>query len=412
MKDLLKEGVHSLLSHKVRTLLSCLGILFGVAAVIGILSIGEGARREQEALIAQLGILNLQVRGKELPEDTEARKEILRRTQGLSPRDVKALRDVLPDAVYIGGLRVIEPEQIYPQPKDTTGLRFVGVEPAHLASSPFQLIAGRALRAEDEAKGARVALVGEKAARLLFGRTPPLHQHIRINGTWVQVVGVVRTGSGGSTDLEGVDIEDRSGDVMLPLSTSRVASPTSLDAAELDEIQIQLGKVEQVLGNLDVVNRLLQRRHRSQDVFEVVVPLRLIEQSAAQQRIFNLVMGLIAGISLLVGGIGIMNIMLASVMERTKEIAIRLAVGASPRDIHLLFIVEACLISLFGGALGIVAGFLVSWVVALATGWATSVSIQAVLLATLASMFEGIVFGYLPARRAAQMQPAMAVRIG
>ncbi|MCA9567731.1 MAG: FtsX-like permease family protein, partial [Myxococcales bacterium] len=243
------------------------------------------------------------------------------------------------------------------------------------------------------------------------GRKRALHEWIRVDQTWLRVVGVVRTGTGGQTSMEGVTIQDRSGDVMMPLSTSRVVAPVRRGKAELDEIQVAFASVEDVVPGVDVLDRHLKRRHREQPVYELTVPLTLIAQSEAQQRIFNMVMGLIAGISLLVGGIGIMNIMLASVMERTKEIAIRLAVGASPRDIHRLFVMEACLISLLGGVLGIFAGFAVSWVVAWFTGWATSVSLQAVLLATVVSTLEGLVFGYLPARQAAQLQPAMAVRL-
>jgi putative ABC transport system permease protein len=412
VKDLVKEGLHSLAAHRVRTLLSCLGILFGVAAVIGILSIGEGARREQEALIAQLGILNLQVKATDLPDGKEARGEILRRTRGLSRRDVNALRAAMPDATSIGGMRVITPRQIVPKPKEKKGLRFVGAEPGYIAGSPVSLLAGRPLRADDEARSARVALVGERAARELFGRVNAVGERVRVDTTWLTVVGVVRAGSGGETKLAGVDIQDRSGDIVMPLSTSLIAQPAASTLPELDEIQVALADVAAIPGQADVAQRLLGRLHRDQPVFELVVPLSLMEQSEAQQRIFNLVMGLIAGISLLVGGIGIMNIMLASVMERTKEIAIRLAVGASPRDIHRLFVVEAILISLLGGVLGIFAGFGVSWTVAAFTGWSTSVSLQAVVLATAVSTLEGLVFGYLPARRAAQLQPAMAVRIG
>jgi putative ABC transport system permease protein len=411
MTDLFKEAVRSLAAHWVRTVLSGLGILFGVAAVIGILSIGEGARREQEALIAQLGILNVQVKSTKLPEDKEAKQEILRRTSGLSTRDVEGLRALLPGLVSVGGLRTLEAKTLQPRAKDRKGLRFVGVEPGHLAASPFTLIAGRPLRAGDESRRARVVLLGETAALRFFGRSSALHQWIRINGVWLQVVGIVRTGSGGETGLEGVTIDDRSGDVMMPLSTSRLVQPLELGKPELDEVQLQFAEVAQIPPMVSVVSRFLSRRHRDQPVYELVVPLALIAQSEAQQAIFNLVMGLIAGISLLVGGIGIMNIMLASVMERTKEIAIRLAVGASPRDIHRLFVMEACLISLLGGGLGIFAGFAVSWIVAFFTGWATSVSLQAIVLSTLVSTLEGLVFGYLPARRAAQLQPAMAVRI-
>jgi putative ABC transport system permease protein len=285
------------------------------------------------------------------------------------------------------------------------------VEPQHLAATPFQLVAGRPLRPDDERQRARVALVSEAAARRLFGRRPALHGWVRVDDVWLQVVGIVRTSTGGDTELDGVTIEDRSAEVMMPLSTSFLVQPVELGQAELDEVQLQFASVPEVTPAVSVVSRYLARRHKEQPVYELVVPLALIAQSEAQQAIFNLVMGLIAGISLLVGGIGIMNIMLASVMERTKEIAIRLAVGASPRDIHRLFVMEACLISLLGGLLGIGAGFAVSAGVAWFTGWSTSVSVQAILLATVVSMAEGLVFGYLPARRAAQLQPAMAVRI-
>jgi putative ABC transport system permease protein len=257
-----------------------------------------------------------------------------------------------------------------------------------------------------------VCLLGTRAAKVLFGTVDAVGRKVRVDQTWLTVVGVVQTGSGGATRLEGVDIADRSGDVMMPLSTSLLASAVELNTPVLNEIQLTFDEVSGIPPRVELVQRLLSRRHRGQDVYELIVPLKLMEQSEAQQRIFNIVMGLIAGISLLVGGIGIMNIMLASVLERTKEIAIRLAVGASPRDIHRLFVMEACLISLLGGVLGIAAGFAVSWIVALVTGWSTSVSLQAVVLAFAVSTLEGLIFGYLPARRAAQLQPAMAVRIG
>jgi putative ABC transport system permease protein len=412
MRDLLREGLRGLAAHRARSFLSALGILFGVAAVIGILSIGEGARQEEEQLISQLGILNVQVAGVELPEDEEALLDVLRRTQGLSRRDVDVFRAMMPGLAHVGGLRELEPAEVFPKPvSGLDGLRFVGIEPGHLAGSPFTLYSGRPLRLQDERNHAGVCLVGMRAAQVLFGGLDVLGEKVRVNDAWLTVVGVVNTGTGGESRLEGLDIFDRSGDVMMPLSTSMKASPPELNQPELTEVQLTFEEVEGIPPRVDLIQRTMARRHRNQKVYELVVPLKLIEQSAAQQRIFNLVMGLIAGISLLVGGIGIMNIMLASVLERTKEIAIRLAVGASPQDIHRLFLMEACLISLLGGLLGIAAGYGVSWVVALFTGWATSVSLQAVLLATVVSTLEGLVFGYLPARRAAKMQPAMAVRM-
>ena len=412
MKDLLKEAWRNLTAHRVRTFLSGLGILFGVAAVIGILSIGEGARKEQEALIAELGILNVVVRSAELPEEDDARLEIRRRSTGLSERDVRNLREVLPSITYSGGMREIEPAQVMPRPQDPGSIRFVGVEPGYLAGSRAQLLRGRPLTAADETQRRRVCLLGERAAATLFGGQDPIGQRLRLDRTVLTVVGIVQAGAGGETSLEGVAIQDRSGDVMMPLSTSFLVDEVTEDAARLDEVQFTVDDVTLIPPYVGVTQRMLDRRHREQPIYELVVPMQLIEQSAAQQRIFNLVMGLIAGISLLVGGIGIMNIMLASVLERTKEIAIRLAVGASPRDIQLLFIAEACLISLTGGLCGIVAGYAVATGVAWATGWTTSVSLQAVVLATVVSTLEGLLFGYLPARRAAQLQPAIAVRMG
>ncbi len=204
--DLLKEAWRNLASHRARTFLSGLGILFGVAAVIGILSIGEGARREQEALIAELGILNLVVRSAELPEDEEARQEILRRSPGLSERDVRDLSAVLPGLTHAGGLRVVDPGQVFPRPTDSSPLRFVGVEPGYLAGNPGDLVRGRPLTDDDELGRQRVCLLGERAAAALFGGQDPIGQHLRLDRTVLTVVGVVSSGGGGETSLEGVAI--------------------------------------------------------------------------------------------------------------------------------------------------------------------------------------------------------------
>ena len=406
------EAARSLAAHRMRTLLSALGILFGVAAVIGILSIGEGARREQEELIAELGVLNFQVKKKDLPEDTRKAADIVRVTRGLSGRDVTMLRDALPDAVYVGGLRELKGLELVPRPDKPDALRVVGVDVEHLAGTPFVRTEGRSLRTADAERAAPVCLLGSRAREELFGAEPAVGARVRVGTLWLTVVGVVSMGEGGERSVAGVDLQDRSGDIMLPLNTARVHFPVSDAAPELDEVQVTVREIDAVRPTTAVAGRALARLHRDQPVFELIVPLRLLEQSREQQRLFNLVMGMIAGISLLVGGIGIMNIMLASVLERTREIAVRMAVGASPRDIHRLFLVEASLISLVGGALGIAVGFGISGLVAAFAGWRTAVSPEAILLATVLSTLEGVVFGYLPARRAASLPPALAVRAG
>ncbi|MBA2321012.1 MAG: ABC transporter permease [Deltaproteobacteria bacterium] len=407
--DLVREGWDGLMAHRARSFLSALGIVFGVAAVIGILSIGEGARREQETLIAQLGILNFQVRNRDLTADPVGEKEIRRVSVGLTTRDAAVLAAELPDAVHVGSARKIDLPEIVPKPRDVTKITLFGADPAWLAGTNLTLVRGRPLNPSDERNRAQVCLIGDLARRQLFGAGPALGRQIRLGDTWLTVVGLIDDGGRGGT-LEGVDVESRAGAIFVPLATMLARIAPEGGKPELSEIQVSVAEPGQVEGHAALTRRILHRLHRQQADTELTVPLRLLEQSRAQQRLFNLVMGLIAGISLLVGGIGIMNIMLASVLERTREIGVRLAVGARPRDIAALFLVESSLISLMGGVFGVLAGLMLSFLVAAATGWSTAVSPQAVLLATLISTAEGVLFGYIPARRAAGLPPALAVR--
>lgn len=408
MRDLLQDGLQGILLHRMRSLLSAVGILFGVGSVIGILSIGEGARLEQEQLIAQLGILNFQIQA-DYPEDDELKEEIWRVSQGLSSRDVQAIRVTLPDIAGVGGMKDVRVREIIPRPRQP--LQVIGAEPAWLGTTALRLLQGRPLSLADEARHAAVCWIGLGAEQSLFGGTRALHQWIRLEDVWVRVVGVFEDPTTrNATTMDGVDIDDRSMTIVVPLSTSlKRFEPVQMEP-ELSEIQVSVRHIDQVVGHVQLTRALLSRLHREQDDYSLVIPLKLLEQSREQQRIFNLVMGLIAGISLLVGGIGIMNIMLASVMERTREIGIRLAVGATPRDIWLLFLTEAVLISLVGGLLGVLAGFGISASVAAATGWATAVSPTAVILATAISTLEGVVFGFIPARQASKLPPALTIR--
>ncbi len=414
LRDLTLEGLDGLAAHRVRSMLSTLGILFGVAAIIGILSIGEGARREQERMISQLGILNFQIQARDLDEeDDDTRKEILRKSQGLSLRDVEALQVELPDAQHIGGMVEINVKDIVPRPPEGAKINVMGAQPSYLKGTNLVLISGRRLTALDEERVTQVALVGRTVARDIFRTENVLGKRLRLGSVWVTIVGIVSDAAGEQDiTIEGIDLRDRNRDIILPLRSARLRFDRKDQAPELDEIQVAVGSPGHVLGHSMLARAIVDRLHREQPDTTWVVPIELLTQSREQQRIFNLVMGLIAGISLFIGGIGIMNIMLASVLERTREIGIRLAVGATPWDIRMLFLSEASLISLLGGILGVGAGYGISASVAAFTGWTTAVPVWAVALAAFLSMAEGVIFGLLPAQHAARLPPVVAIRNG
>ncbi|MEZ4234686.1 MAG: FtsX-like permease family protein [Myxococcota bacterium] len=412
MIELVQEAWAGLMVHRVRSVLSGTGILFGVGR--GAEASCRSARARAASRGAHLAARHPQLPGA-LPRAARLGRsvEVQRKSVGLSRRDLAALREVLPAAVRVGATRELPFDGSVPRPRAGATVQLLGADPDWLAASSLVLVAGRPLTALDEAGTAPVALLGRGAQRALFGAAPALGERLRIGETWLVVVGLFDDGAAPDAHMDGVDLTSRTGAVIVPLATAlgRLASDEP-EAAELTEIQVTVGQVDDVSGEVAVARRLLDRLHRDQQDYEVVVPLRLLEQSRAQQRLFNLVMGLIAGISLLVGGIGIMNIMLATVLERTREIGVRLAVGARPRDIARLFLVEASLISLIGGGFGVVAGLALARVVAAGTGWATAVSPGALVLALAVAVGEGLLFGWLPARRAAALPPVIAVRQG
>jgi putative ABC transport system permease protein len=412
MWDVLVEGWQGVTTHRVRSVLSGLGILFGVAAIIAILGIGEGARQEQERLIGQLGIQNFLVRDVAFPDDqAEAEQKARRVSQGLSLRDVAALRAILTGAEHVGGMRVLPTMETVPRLPEGEAVRVLGADPHWLAAKGFVRVEGRGLSLEDEHAEATVCLLGGTARDLLFGGEEAVGSWVRAGNVWLHVVGVIEeAGIARSKRSQPGDTDRFDRSVIVPLGTALTRWDRPRGEPELSELVVALGDTTQVEGHAIVASRAIARLHRDAADTTVVVPLRLLEQSRAQQRVFNLVMGMIAGISLLVGGIGIMNILFASVMERTREIGIRLAVGATPRDIQGLFLAESALVSGLGGAVGIVAGVLLTAAVGRFTGWATATSWEGIVLAAGLSMAEGLVFGWIPARMASRMSPAIAVR--
>ncbi|HQR66375.1 MAG TPA: ABC transporter permease, partial [Thermoanaerobaculia bacterium] len=268
----------------------------------------------------------------------------------------------------------------------------------------------RFLVPEDEAAHAQVCVVGEGIARDLFGAEPPLGRDLKVNDLWLTVVGVLAPGASGGGSFQGVAVGGTAREIYVPWTTAlRKLDRDPLDAP-LAEVVVRLADGVSAGEAGALIPPLLSRLHGGAPDWELVVPEALLEQSRKTQRLFNVVMGCIAGISLLVGGIGIMNIMLATVLERTREIGVRRAVGARRADIRFQFVAEAFALSLVGGLLGIAMGLLIARVVSVSAGWPTVVTAWSLLVSTGVSAGVGLLSGLYPASRAANLNPIDALR--
>jgi len=400
------SALSSLRARKLRTALSVLGIVFGVGAVVGMLAIGAGAEQEALEMIELLGVNNLIVQAKEVP-----RQELLKireKSLGLNRRDVEDLRVGVPGATVAAGRKKVHVRQWFPKPVGGDP-RLIGASASYTRVLKLRVAEGRWYTPQEETSAEAVCVLGSTARRRLFGFGPALGRQVKANDTWWTVVGVVSSRLMPRTQFEGLTLQDVNLDVYVPLNSLHKRFAFDWQETELDEIYLQLDPGIDVREAAVLARGLMRRRHREQDDFTVVVPEALLAQAQRTQRIFNLVMGAIAGISLLVGGIGIMNIMLATVLERTQEIGVRRSVGARTRDIFQQFLAEAILIALVGGVLGVALGFTISGSVRWLAAWRTSVTPESVIVAFGVCFLVGVIFGTYPARRAAQLDPVRAL---
>ena len=398
-------AITGLKDHRVRTFLTTLGVVFGVAAVISMLSISEGAKQEALAQFESLGIDNIVVLHKD-PPAAQPGDESSPHSRGLSRGDARALAALTPAITGVVPLAMSEQTV---QGVQQVRVSVVGTTPELPRVRRDRLTAGRFFTGFENTEAARVAVLGSGLVRELCGLKEPVGSFVKIAGDWYEVIGVFAGGGGGGDD-EGGLLRATDRDIIVPLNSALVRGERKRWERELDRLVIQVADVDQLAPVAALTERLLARRHQDVPDTEVVVPLELIRQRQATQRIFSLIMGAIAGISLLVGGIGIMNIMLASVLERTREIGIRLAMGATRGNILRQFLVEAAAVSVIGGLMGIVLGVSLAWTISAAAGWVTVVSPFAIILAFGVSAAVGITFGYVPARRAAALNPIECLR--
>ena len=402
----------NLARHKMRTGLTMLGMIFGVGAVIAMLSIGAGAEQKALEAIGKLGLRNVIVRAKEVK--AEERQEIRKKSLGVSLRDGEAIVEAVPNIERVLPRVEVKPYKIMTLGGKTKGKVF-GVSSRYSEVADVHLDAGRFFDARDEHDHAQVCVIGQEIRRNLFGYGPVLGKQLKVNDVWLEVIGVLASdpeaaGAGSAQDPVSSSSTSTSKQIWIPVSTAmRKFDRDPLDAP-VDELMVTVKEGVSTRATAQVIEPLLQRLHGGAEDYEVVIPEALLEQSRQTQRIFNIVMGSIAGISLLVGGIGIMNIMLASVLERTREIGVRRAIGATRKDIRAQFVIESFAISLLGGIAGIIIGIVLARVVGAYAGWPTVITTWSLLLSTGVSVSVGLVSGIYPATRAAELNPVEALR--
>lgn len=401
--DHFRQGYQTLLANKGRSILSMLGVMIGVAAVMAMLAIGRGAQKQIEKQLAALGSNVLQVKQGPVRIGESNVKLPAGSLTRLTVGDAAAIKDKIPHVAAASGSVTGDIQAIYQNKNWASPLSGVTADYAAMHSSEPDI--GRFFTPQENAKRLRVAVIGMTVVRELFGDQPPIGEIIKINKIPFQVIGILpEKGASG--------FQDQDNQILVPLLT---AMHRLLGKDYVDTIEIQIDSEK----NMDAVEaatvELLSSRHRiapsqKQEAFQIRNMADVQAALSQSSRTMSLLLASIAAISLLVGGIGIMNIMLVSVTERTKEIGLRKAVGARRRDILLQFLSESVVVSAMGGFAGVVLGWVITMLLSIFAGWATSISLVSVVLAVLFSMIIGIGFGVYPARKASEMLPIEALR--
>ncbi len=423
-------GIGELLAHKLRSLLTMLGVIFGIASVISMVSIGAGARQEALEQIKLMGINVIQVNRRSLSGDLaiNAQKES---PQGVTYGDALAIKDLYKEAE-----RVVPVCRVFGDVRKggaAIPAKVFGTTPDYREVTRLRIGSGRFLDAKDSERRARVCVIGSEVKRAAFLTEDPLGQRLKLGKQEFQVIGVMqqRAVQAGKSMFA---LPNMNEDIYIPITVAmdnfqlyieqaipveysgfiklfaKLFEKPPLEGRPVTQITVQVKDEDHTWEAARVVERILQRRHKAVPDFDIIIPAELLRQSQQTQRIFNIVMGAIASISLLVGGIGIMNIMLATVTQRAREIGIRRCVGASRSDIARQFLLEALVITSIGGIVGIVVGVQMARLISGYAGWRTIVSGQAVLLSLVVAVVTGIIFGLYPAVRAASIQPMEALR--
>ena len=442
-------AVESIFSNKLKSMLTALGIIFGVAAVIAMLAIGKGAKQEIMEQMKMVGVNNILI-NPIIPDksssEEEGEKQQKKFSRGLNMLDVDAINETLPS------VKRISPEISFNSTAVLNGVKYsaklVGVSNDYFQLYNLPLVSGAFFNDYQEENGIQVCIIGANIRAKFFSKVDPLEQYIKFNGIWLKVIGVLQKTNVNLTGFEEKGVNVYNDNIYIPVQTmllryqnrallntklaseassmqfnfggggmarivvssSDASSNTETNYNQLDRIVVQVNETEQLNPTTEILSRMLTRRHTGVKDFEITVPELLLKQQQRTKDIFNIVLGAIASISLIVGGIGIMNIMFASVMERIKEIGTRMAIGAKKMDIVVQFLSEAVLISVTGGFIGIFLGVIMAKLIEQIAGIMTIVSFFSVFIAFGVSAAVGVIFGYSPAKRASERDPIESLR--
>ena len=402
-----REALEELTRRKLRTGLTLLGLIFGVGAIVAMQAVGEGSRREALRLVQGLGLNNLIVES--VSADAESQRERRERSLGLTLNDARAALAVTPGATQFAAEKPVKTHAVYSD-HSAGDAQASGVTPGYFELASLRIAEGRALGDADESGLAAVAVLGHQAARTLFPEGGAVGQSVKVNHVWLEVVGVLADRDLSADRFEGVQLGLESNRVFLPLASARARFRFQPLEDEIDRFWIRLAEAEQVAPAAKVVSAVLQQRHAGVEDYKLVVPAQLFRQHQQTQRIFRIVMAAIAAVSLLVGGIGIMNIMLANVLERKREIGLLRALGARRSDIVAQFLREASVICGLGAAFGLLFGGLLAYLIAALAGWQVAWAPVPIFLATITCAAVGLAFGVYPAKQAAALDPIAALR--
>ncbi|HBE41058.1 MAG TPA: hypothetical protein DDW27_07625 [Bacteroidales bacterium] len=408
IEESIRVAFNGLRDHKFRSFLTMLGIIFGTASVITMISIGEGAKKQAMAKYQDLGVSNIIIRDKDFT-DTELEQVRTKFSKGLSLDDTKAIGEILPLIIGMAPQAEAKLDAMYHDKSSKATV--IGITPEITDILNFRMDKGTFIDMDHYNRHLKVCVLGANIARELFSYEDPVGRNIKLGDQWFEVAGVLKIKALFTETIGELAARDLNNDVYIPLSTfSKRITKSNILLSELKQVTVRLKSSDRLLEAADIVRSILARRHFNNDDFSIIIPYELMEQEKHESRIYNILLASIAAISLIVGGIGIMNIMLASVLERTQEIGIRRAVGGRRSDIMGQFVTEAMTLSITGGLIGVFLGIALSLGIGILTEVKTLITVYSVFIAFSFSVIVGITFGYLPAKRAADLKPIESIR--